>query len=243
MENNNNFWCTQVSTVREHGILSAAIISRIQFWCDYNEKNKIKDRFYDGYWWSGYMRPEDFEEQLGVAHSTIKKNIYKLIKDGILIKAKYNKKGFDRTNWYRYNGLYQNGPMDWTNSVQSIISNQSNGKVQNGTMESTELDQTIPVNLSVNSSINSKSVKPSVNPPLNPIVHRSAGEIQLEQYSKLKEKIKFNFFEYFKDEHQQHNFLFKWIEQSSYKNIENRIKRDLTIEEIKLFETYVDSKP
>ena len=73
--------------------------------------------------------------------------------------------------------------------------------------------------------------------------HRSAGEIQLERYSKLKEQIKLDFSQYFKTEHEQHTFLFKWIEQSAYKNIENRIKRDLTPEEINLFETYIESKP
>ena len=63
-----------------------------------------------------------------------------------------------------------------------------------------------------------------------------------ERYSKLKEQIKLDFSQYFKTEHEQHNFLFKWIEQSAYKNIENRIKRDLTPEEINLFQTYIDSK-
>lgn len=63
-----------------------------------------------------------------------------------------------------------------------------------------------------------------------------------ERYSKLKEQIKLDFSEYFKTEHEQYNFLFKWIEQNAYKNIENRIKRDLTPEEINLFQTYIDSK-
>jgi len=97
------------------------------------------------------------------------------------------------------------------------------------------LDETLekPLNSVLDTQLNNE----------NSTEHRTVAKIQLERYSKLKEQIKFNFSEYFKDEHQQHNFLFKWIEQSSYKNIENRIKRDLTPEEIKLFETYVNSKP
>lgn len=238
MENKNNSWCTDVSTVRKYGIVSAAIISRIQFWCDYNEKNKIKDRFYDGYWWSGYMRPEDLESQLGVVASTIKKNIYKLIKDGVLIKAKYNKKGFDRTNWYRYNGIDQNGTMDCTKMDQSIVPNESNGLYENGTMESTELDQTIPVNPSVKPSVNSKSVKPSVNPPLNPIEHRSAGEIQFAKKSQLAKIILDKFGNKQLEQHQ----LFRYIETGQYERITLFTNLEITNEDIQIFEEYIESK-
>ena len=63
-----------------------------------------------------------------------------------------------------------------------------------------------------------------------------------ERYSKLKEQIKFDFCEYFGNEYKHIN-LFKLIEQSEHRLIENVIKRDLTPEEIKLFEIYIDSKP
>ena len=63
-----------------------------------------------------------------------------------------------------------------------------------------------------------------------------------ERYSKLKEQIKFDFSEYFRNEYKHIN-LFKLIEQSEHRLIENVIKRDLTPEEIKLFEIYIDSKP
>ena len=70
-QSNEKYYYINVEDSIKYGLVSAAIISRVQFWCEYNEKNKIKDRFYDGYWWSGYLTSKHLGEQLGISHKTI----------------------------------------------------------------------------------------------------------------------------------------------------------------------------
>ena len=97
-QSNEKYYYINVEDSIKYGLVSAAIISRVQFWCEYNEKNKIKDRFYDGYWWSGYLTSKHLGEQLGISHKTIENHLAKLKQIGILIKATYKDRKSTRLN-------------------------------------------------------------------------------------------------------------------------------------------------
>ena len=104
METNKNeiYVCSVEDTIK-YGIICAAIIGRVRMWCEYNETHKVKDRYHNGQWWSGFMSPKEFALQIGISYKTIESNLYKLTKDGILIKDNFNKKPYDKTGWYRVN--------------------------------------------------------------------------------------------------------------------------------------------
>jgi hypothetical protein len=124
----NKIYVVSVEDTIKYGIIKAAIIGRIRFWGEHNRDNKVKDKFHDGEWWAGFFTPANLEEQLGIPQRTIKDNLIKLVNDNILIKGKFNKKGFDKTNWYRYNydvpdvqPIVHEMSNDSTLDVQSIV--------------------------------------------------------------------------------------------------------------------------
>lgn len=164
----NETYVISVEDTKKYGIIQASIIGRIRFWCNYNEKKKIQDKFHDGEWWSGFMSSYDFEEQLGVCRKTIERNLSVLIKSGILIKGRFNKQKRDRTNWYRVNPFptieEPHFPLE-SKSISSDIVNPF------PTIEEIHfpLDgKPLPVNHSVNHSVNQKLSNISGNPPVNP---------------------------------------------------------------------------
>lgn len=159
----------------KYGITCAAIIGRVKFWCEYNQKNKVKDRFHINFWWSGFMSSKEFSEQLGISKKTIETNLSKLLKNGVLIKGVFNKKGYDRTNWYRVNPF---PPIK-----EMVSSNQVIPFTQIKEMDILKSGVPIPINLSVNSN-----VKNSVNTTNN--IELSVEE-QLEQICKLISEDKF----------------------------------------------------
>ena len=156
---NNEFYMVSVQDTINYGITSAAIIGRIRMWCEYNQKNKVKDRYHLEFWWSGFMSSKVLSEQLGISIKTIETNLSKLLKDGIIIKGVFNKKGYDRTSWYRVNPFPQIKEM--------ISSNQVNPFTQIKEMDIPKSSTPIPVSTSV-----IVDVKTSVIPPVNPVEDR-----------------------------------------------------------------------
>jgi hypothetical protein len=144
--NKNEFYSISVADTKKYGIVAAAIIGRVRFWCEYNKKNKIKDRFHDGEWWSGFMNQEAFALQLGIPVKTIEKHLPKLIKNGILIKDNFNKRKYDRTSWYRVNPSPQ--------IEGTIPPNWGNGNPQIEGMDTPKMGGPIPVNHTYNHSVN-----------------------------------------------------------------------------------------
>jgi hypothetical protein len=155
--NEKKYFVQSVEDVKIYGHVQASILSRIRWWCQYNEENKIKDRFHDGEWWSGFMSINDFSEQTGTPYSTVKKNLRQMIKDNIIYKGCYNKKGFDKTNWYRINRSKMDSP--WVQNGPINETKMDPRKVQNELMDDTKMDPPIPVNLPLNLPL-----KLSVNP-------------------------------------------------------------------------------
>jgi hypothetical protein len=146
-----------VEDTKKYGIISAAIIGRIKHWCENNQKKKVKDRYYDEFWWSGFISSKEFSEQLGIPVKTIEKHLSKLIKTNVLIKDNFNKKKYDKTSWYRVN--------PFTPIEESLYSNRGNGNTQIEELDIPNEGKPIPDNLSVNitenhsSSITSNQIK------------------------------------------------------------------------------------
>ena len=221
-KNNEKYYYLNVEDTIKYGLVSAAIISRVQFWCEYNEKNKIKDRFYDGYWWSGYLTSKHLGEQLGISHKTIENHLAKLKQIGILIKATYNKKGFDRSSWYRVNPFTQNEEMDLL-----------------------ELGEPIPDNPSVNSSVNTKSIKHSENPTLNQIEHHNTGaNTQKEKRKEINNMLieLMNSLEYFNSSKGRLGILVQFLRDCKTENIQREYPKQLSERQLFLINELIGNK-
>jgi len=162
--NKNEFYVVSVEDTIKYGIVSAAIIGRVKWWCEYNEKNKKQNNFHIDYWWSGFMSSKEFSQQLGISSKTIEKHLSKLLKDGVLIKGVFNKKGFDRTGWYRVN---PHPPIEETISPNRVddLPNQSKSISPNRVNGNTPIEETIPVSISINQNVK-QSASITVNPPV-----------------------------------------------------------------------------
>jgi DNA-binding transcriptional ArsR family regulator len=176
MKKKNEYFVVSVEDTKRYGLISASIIGRLRWWCEYNEKNKVKDRHHQDYWWSGFISARELAEQLGLSESTTEKNLTKLLKTGVLIKGVFNKKGFDRTGWYRVNPSTLTGETIPPNETQhttlkdkSIPPNRVNGTTSTG--------GTIPVSPPVKQNVK-QTGSHSVNPPVNPSVELSVEDKQ-----------------------------------------------------------------
>lgn len=166
--NKNDYIYVSIEDTKKYGIVCAAIIGRVRTWCKHNEEKKVKDRFHDGEWWSGFMNYNEFALQIGISVKTIEKHLPKLIKSEILIKGNFNKRKNDRTGWYRVNPTPPNigdtypqiEGMDTPNQRVTIPPNRGNGYPQNGGT------------FTYKSSV-SQSVKPPVIPPVSPAVEQN----------------------------------------------------------------------
>jgi biotin operon repressor len=166
MENKDKYYVVSVEDTIKYGIISAAIIGRVRWWCEYNEKNKVKDRFHIEHWWSGFLSSKQLSEQLGIPIRTVEKHLFKLLKDGIIIKDVFNKKGYDRTSWYRVN---PSTPIEY-----AIYANSVNGYTPIGEMDIRQLGKPIPDNLSIiknvsHSGNNTSNIEISVEEQLEQI--------------------------------------------------------------------------
>lgn len=159
-----HFYCS-VEDTKKYGIICAAIIGRVKFWCDYNKKNKVKDRFHDNEWWSGFMSARELSEQTGISQRTIEKNLVKLVESKVIIKGRYNKKGFDRTGWYRVNPSTLIGCTIYPERVDDIPL-ESISIYPERVDPYTPTEETIPVKHSVKQNGKQSGIPP-VNPPVN----------------------------------------------------------------------------
>ena len=168
MKKKNIYFYVSVEDTKRYGLISASIIGRVRHWCDYNENNKVKDRHHQDYWWSGFISARELAEQTGINQRTIETNLTQLLKTGVLIKGIFNKKGFDRTGWYRVNPSTTIEDMIYDKSVDDIHF-KSSSIYDNSVDGYTTTKETIPVNLSVNQN-DKQTGNPPVNPPVNPSV-------------------------------------------------------------------------
>lgn len=81
----------------------AVFIQFIHRWCLNAKKNERSYNFKEGYYWT-YMTYKEMEEQLPMfSESKIKRMIKSLKDKDYIVVDKFNKKKYDRTNWYRVN--------------------------------------------------------------------------------------------------------------------------------------------
>lgn len=219
---NTGYYIVSVDDTINYGIVSAAIIGRIKWWCQYNEENKIKDRYHNGYWWSGFMSSKEFAQQLGISSKTIEKHLSKLLKNDILIKGVFNKKGFDRTGWYRVNPF---PPIEETISPNRVddLPNQSKSISPNRVNGNTPIEETIPVSPVITNV--SQSASTSVNPPVN----TSVEEILMKKSNLKKELI--NIFKNIPD-------IIKLVELNNIEEIRKRTSNKLLDENLAMIEEY-----
>jgi biotin operon repressor len=175
-----HYYMVSVEDTIKYGITAAAIIGRIRHWCEYNEKKKVKDRYHINFWWSGFMSSKELSEQLGISRKTIETNLSKLLKNGVLIKGVFNKKGYDRTSWYRVNPFPQ--------IEETISSNQVIPFTQIKEMDILESGEPIPVSITVSKNVN-KSVSKTVNTfdELTPDERCELLKIEYQQKQELKQ--------------------------------------------------------
>lgn len=76
------------------------LFSKIKNWIYRNEDKNSKTHFQQGHWWT-FGPYEYWADECGLEVKTVGKHLRELVKSGILKTGKFNKKGYDKTNWYR----------------------------------------------------------------------------------------------------------------------------------------------
>jgi predicted transcriptional regulator len=137
------YCCSSIEDIKQYGAVQAIILGRIRWWCHYNEQQKDKHKFHEGYYWSGWMTGKDFEEQTGLPSSTVYRNLNELMDRKIIFRERFNKMKRDKSGWYRINLNSQN---------ENTNSQNENTNSQNENINS-QNDNTLPVNLPVNHSV------------------------------------------------------------------------------------------
>lgn len=87
-----------IDIAKEYGIEEAILLNHFQFWIAKNKANN--QNFYDGYYWTFNSMKALADLFPYMNNRKIDYAIENLIKNGLIIKGNYNKKGFDRTLWY-----------------------------------------------------------------------------------------------------------------------------------------------
>ena len=124
---------------REIGDRHATVLQQVHYWIEVNRKNKNKEVYKDGYYWTYRSIKKWHEEEFDyLSFSTVRRTFDDLIEDGYLITGEYNKFGADRTKWYRVNKdkiseLYEK----ITN--EKHLSNMTNANAQNELMEMSKM--------------------------------------------------------------------------------------------------------
>jgi hypothetical protein len=76
------------------------LFSKIKNWIYRNEDKESDLYFKAGYWWT-FAPYEYWAEECGLETKTVGKHLRGLVSSGILKTGNYNKKGYDKTIWYR----------------------------------------------------------------------------------------------------------------------------------------------
>ena len=124
---------------REIGDRHATVLQQVHYWIEVNRKNKNKEVYKDGYYWTYRSIKKWHEEEFDyLSFSTVRRIFDDLIEDGYLIIGEYNKFRADRTKWYRVNKdkiseLYEK----ITN--EKHLSNMTNANAQNELMEMSKM--------------------------------------------------------------------------------------------------------
>ena len=88
----------KVRDAKRYGVTAAIILYNLRFWI---AKNKATDKhFHKGRTWT-YNSCKAFSKLFPyLSESQIKRALAKLVKEKAVLKDNFNKKPYDRTNWY-----------------------------------------------------------------------------------------------------------------------------------------------
>ena len=93
-----------IDLANQIGLKESILAQHINYWCKRNAQQKKNYR--DGYYWM-YNTLDSFLNYFKfMSKNTLIRCLNKLCKEGIIIKSNYNKRKYDRTNWYRINYDY-----------------------------------------------------------------------------------------------------------------------------------------
>lgn len=131
-----------IALAKQIGLNEAIILNQIKYWCNINQNNHTN--FKEGYYWT-FNTYENWSKQFPFwSISTIKRTIFNLEKNKLIITANYNKKKYDRTKWYRVNEQEVNNVLKSANSAADIVF--QSPIVQNEQKVECIMNKTIPYN-------------------------------------------------------------------------------------------------
>ena len=162
---------------REIGDRHATVLQQVHYWIEVNRKNKNKEVYKDGYYWTYRSIKKWHEEEFDyLSFSTVRRTFDDLIEDGYLITGEYNKFGADRTKWYRVNKdkiskLYEK----ITN--EKHLSNMTNANAQNEQMEMSKMSSSEMLKMSQPIQENNKRLnKDNISYQSNNIIYVNQNE-------------------------------------------------------------------
>lgn len=145
----------------ELGLSTAVLLQQIHFWIDVKRKDasKYSQSFKEGRWWVYFSTRELSEKYPYIGtERTIKAKMAELIEQGWLIKGRFNRSSFDRTNWYTINyekirqfQVQRESEIN-ARAAQSIMQNDHDSLGENNTMESDPITRPIPETSTENSN-------------------------------------------------------------------------------------------
>lgn len=112
-----------VEHAEKYGVDCAILIHHFQFWIEQNRK--MKRNFHDGRTWMYQTQKELAAIMPYYSEDQIKRIIWKLLDDGVIVKGNYNHTAFDRTVWYAFKDeeiftIRRNRLMDSTKSPNPL---------------------------------------------------------------------------------------------------------------------------
>lgn len=87
-----------VSIAKEYDINVAILLMHICYWATVNEMNGIN--YHHGYFWTYDSVKSLHEKHPYFSVSTINRTLKKLLSEELILKDRFNKRNYDKTNWY-----------------------------------------------------------------------------------------------------------------------------------------------
>ena len=93
----------QVDDANRYGVKAAVILWHIRFWLAHNRDNHTPNTVHENRVWTYFTLEELCRQQPYFKVNEAHRILTKLVDQGIVIKSRFNKNGYVRTNWYSIN--------------------------------------------------------------------------------------------------------------------------------------------
>lgn len=117
---------------KEHGVEEAIMFANISWWCHKNAAERSDRHFHDGHYWT-WNSEEAWADLFGFwTIKQVSRILANLEKGGLLASGAFNRRGYDRTKWYRptapqYNELEAKSPNEPMQSPKRADANAQTG--------------------------------------------------------------------------------------------------------------------